>query len=101
MLDLAIKYNSFEIRACDEHLGCCDKSKNSTLEVVKWNKNSDGKDYCFTIAFFKRCSEGYELKFVGDRPFRHIPINELISLWNILKFCQSILNDYFESEIAE
>lgn len=38
---------------------------NENLHICLWSE--DGS-YKWTIAYFTRTSEGYELKFVGDRP---------------------------------
>lgn len=95
-LDFSIKYKEYQLRACPKHLARFSPDEpNETIDFVKWDK-SDDKPFCFSLAYFKRDSEGYALKFVGDRPFRHIDKEDLPMIWSLLKHAQQILDDFFK-----
>ena len=64
-------------------------------ELVKWNQYR-GKATCFTFAYFKKDSEGWELKFVGNRPFEYIDTEDLFTIWEALKMTDTTLNNYFK-----
>ena len=77
-LEFSFKYKDYELRACPKRLArFSPEEPNETIDFVKWNKSED-KPYCFSLAFFERYSEGYRLKFVGDRPFEYIDKKDLI-----------------------
>ena len=37
------------------------------VELVHWEQGDDGRRYCYTIAYWSKGSEGWDLRFVGDR----------------------------------
>ena len=57
IIEFKFKVKDLEVRDC----GKC-------AEIVKWCSD-DGKEYCYTIAFWNKNKESYDLKFVGNRPF--------------------------------
>ena len=59
--------NDLELRSCGEHLSL--DCEHNTSEIVMFGKINELEDYCFTIAYWLKDSEGYYLKFVGDRTF--------------------------------
>lgn len=96
--DFCFKYKDYEIRSCPKQLAKLHPDdKNETIELVKWQDSSVGKS-CFTVAYFVRGSEGYELTFVNDRPFRHIEPEDLKIVWEFLRVSQKILNEFFAEE---
>lgn len=56
-----VKFKGFEIRPYQG-----DKHK---LEVIKWTKNSNGKDYCFVVAFIDWDDDelSWDFRSVGTR----------------------------------
>ena len=65
-------------------------------EIVKWDKmESDGeeKEYCFTLAVWDKNSEGWELRFVGSRPFE---LYGMEIFWELTTFGQKYLNALFD-----
>lgn len=61
------------------------------VELVKWN-DDNGRQYCFTLAYFKTDNEGnVQLVFVGDRPFRHIEDIDINNVWKELWLTQMML----------
>ena len=66
------------------------RSHNTALtEIVRWFVGFTGNEYCCTIAYWNKTSDGYDLKFVGDRPFEVNP--ELFM--RLAKYGQEILNE--------
>ena len=95
-LEFSFKYKDYELRACPKRLARFSPDEpNETIDLVKWDKSGD-KPYTFSLAYFERYSEGYRLKFVGDRPFEHIDKEDLPILWGVLKQAQEILDYFFE-----
>lgn len=103
-LDFSFKYKDYEIRACPKHLvRFRPDEKNVTIDVRKIQRaeREGEKDNCFSLAYFIRKSEGYELRFVGARPFKYIAPEDLKILWSALKHAQEILDEFFEMEEEE
>lgn len=95
-LDFYWKYKSYELRACPKHLArLTPEEPNETIDLVFWEEDSKGKDYCFSLAYFIKDSEGYRLNFVGDRPFRYIDEGDIPLVWNALNAAQKILDAFF------
>lgn len=89
------KYKNYELRSRPQTLARINpEDKNVTIDFVKW-VNDDEKPYCFSMAYFEKDREGYELKFVGDRPFEHIEEEDLAVCWSALKMASDLLNNWF------
>lgn len=56
-----------EIRSCGKHL--ISDGKHDRAEIVKWANDMNKKEYCWTVAYWNKGKEGYDLQFVGSRPF--------------------------------
>lgn len=99
-LEFSFRYKDYEIRACPKHLArLSPDERDETIDFVKWSKDSEsGLNHYFSLAYFKRDSEGYYLKFVGPRPFEHIDPEDLGVIWPVLKSAQEILNMFFDLE---
>lgn len=96
-LNFSWKYKDYELRACPK---CLVKTriydKNETIDFIKWATNSDDKKYCFSLAYWRREDEGYELKFVGNRPFDEIETEDIEKVWGALRMAQNVLNEWFK-----
>lgn len=91
------KYKCFELRACAENLTLeSDGAANTTIELVKWERDIDNNEWCFTLAYFVRGKEGYSLRFVGARPFLYLSDAEASELWKELRIAQSVLDTFFD-----
>ena len=87
---------NIELRACSAGLHKpCQGKRNETIDVVMWQKDSKGKPYCFSIAYFVRDDEGYYLKFVGARPFLYVADERVPELWEALHEAQKVLDGWF------
>jgi len=81
------KIDELELRSCNEYLTL--SGVHDGAEIVKWD--SDGKAYCYTLAYWKRGEEGYDLLFVGNRPFE---VNQK-DFWFLANQGQKLLTEYF------
>ena len=45
-------------------------------EFVKWNTDTDGREYCYVLAFADKNSEGYDIRTVAARPWNLLDDNE-------------------------
>tara|TARA_R110000787_G_scaffold252616_1_gene358090 strand:- start:321 stop:596 length:276 start_codon:yes stop_codon:yes gene_type:complete len=61
------RINDVELRSTGKHL--LNNDSHSTAEIVKWSKKQDGEDYCWVVAYWIKDREGFDLQFVGSRPF--------------------------------
>lgn len=59
-------------------------------EIVCWNDSDTlAGEYCYTLLWFMKDSEGYYVKFVGDRPFKY---HNRERLWWLMEYAQSVLD---------
>ena len=66
-MKFSLRIEGLEVRSCNKHL--LDDGEHDRAEIVKWSKDKNEKEYCFTIAYWNKGEEGYDLQFVGSRPF--------------------------------
>ena len=70
-------------------------SEGRSAEIVQWNTDSTGKEYCFTVLFYEHSSEGYEIRFVGNRPLQYE--NEEI-MFAMMKYGQAVMDAKWKVE---
>lgn len=94
--DYNFKYKDYELRACPKSLAKFndEDAPNETIELVKWRFN-DKDPYCFTIAYWKKDDEGYNLYFVGERFVKYILSEDVPILWKALTSAQSFLDSWY------
>ena len=63
-------------------------------EIVRWAKNGDGTEYCWTLLWYRQDKEGYFVEFVGRRPFD----NNSDNLWEMMEYGQEVLDAEFKLE---
>lgn len=79
------KYN-LEFRTCGEHL--LESEAHTTGEIVEYAKENTN---CWAIAYWRKTNDGYNLQFVGSRPFsENIDVDVF---WSLVKIGQQILDD--------
>lgn len=98
MTKFSIRFGDLEVRSCNSLLMA--DVPHVRAELVKWDVSKrNNKEYCFTLGYWKRDSEGYTFRFVEDRPL------EYIEDWNIfrdlVKPGQTKLDEYFEETEEE
>lgn len=57
-------------------------------EIVRWYNRAEGDSFCCTVLYWVRDSEGWDIKFVGDRPFDSELDQDL--LWALMRYGQSL-----------
>lgn len=67
MIKFNFRVEDLEVRSCGKHL--ISSGKHNRAEIVKWANDTEKKEYCWTLAYWNKGEEGYDLKFVGNRPF--------------------------------
>jgi len=88
------RIDDIEVRATGKHLIAGDGDELTTCEIVKYD--NDTGPSCYTLAYWKRESEGFDLKFVGGRPFDVDPIDFM----RIAKVGQEFLDEFFDEQEA-
>lgn len=71
----------------------------TTPELICWEEDSSHNRYCYVLAVWNKTSEGWELKYIGSRPFEIFEKKvelELDKVWQGLDGCQKILDALFE-----
>jgi hypothetical protein len=70
-------------------------------EVVAWgpSSSSGNKEYCYTLARWQKNREGYDLIFIGNRPFQSDNIDSNI-FWNLAKYGQKVTDAVFELDYS-
>jgi hypothetical protein len=61
-------------------------------EIVRWITDDTEKPYCYSILFWNKEKEGFEVGFVGDRPIRE----DLNEFWPLLVYGQKVLDAEFK-----
>ena len=64
-------------------------------EIVAWNPYPDsdrGEEYCYTLLWWKKDSEGYYIEFVGPRPLEY---HDQQRLFKMMKYGQAVLDADF------
>jgi hypothetical protein len=78
--------NNLQARSCDKRLSSDPNKEHTTIEIVAWNEEGKG---CWVIAYFEKTNEGFELRFVGSRPF-----DEYVNykdFWKLISLSNKIL----------
>ncbi len=75
--DIKLRMGNVELRAIS--------GENRDPEIVIYQQGEDGKEYCYTITFFRETKEGYDMETVGRRFVEamkeyHIPYNAFAEL---------------------
>ena len=64
-------------------------------EIVRWQENELGP-YCYTVAWWKKDSEGYSLEFIGSRPLASEIDKD--AFWELVKYGQKVCDAVFDLE---
>ena len=60
-------------------------------EIVCWVKKIDNSEFCYTLAYWDEDSEGWDLKFVGDRPFDYDNVDPKL-FWELARMGNTVAN---------
>lgn len=70
------------------------------VELVHWEENSQGKRYCYTIAYWFFGKDGCDLRFVGDRMLELSQLH-IEKVWPQLCAAQIALQAWYEDREKE
>jgi hypothetical protein len=82
------RVGDLEVRSCGNLLS------SDRAEIVQWSDDTDKKEHCWTLAEWKKGTEGFYLQFIGDRPF---DVDSKLFM-KLAKQGQQILDDAFNCE---
>ena len=68
---------------------------NCPIEICKYCDESHTTRY--TVAFWKLDDEGYELRFVGNRPMKDIEPEKMATIWEQICAAQFMLDEYWKT----
>lgn len=89
-MDFKITQDNLQLRSCDRHLLAKGGNAHCTasIDVV------DNNDLRYVAAYWERSKDGYDLKFVGGRPFDAVVGRG--SFMALAKHGQQLLDEHFE-----
>ena len=87
------RQGNLEVRSCSTKL--TSTGEHTTAEIVMYAAHfSTRKEYCYTLAYWVRDSEGYSLRFIGNRPLED---DVSYTIFHYLaKYGQMQLDAYFD-----
>lgn len=92
MVEINWKKGDFEVRTTADF-----GNGEPYTELIKWNTDSEGRRWCFTLAYFKKSNEGnVSLNFVADRPFKELAEIDINEIWKELFLTQLMLEEHGE-----
>lgn len=77
-----------EVRSCGERLLL--EGEHTTAEIIKWS--NDKFESCYVLAYWVKSSEGFDLHFLGSRPFDGI---DFFTFMKLAQLGQDELDKYF------
>ena len=95
-LEFGWRDGDLELKAVPQRLvRFSDDEENVTIDFVKYYRDDDGRELCFSIGYFKYNAreDCWSLYFVGDR-FKEIPPEQAAELWKQLGFAYDILDEW-------
>ena len=96
------KFNDLEFRKTN-FIG----KEDHYYEIVRWEQAEDildCKPYCYTLLHWLRNSEGWDIKFIGNRPFEYAIRNaadedmSTMKFWAFIEYCQHYVDNEFGFE---
>lgn len=90
MEKLSFRIGNVELHTCDYML--CQSGDHVRAEIVVWQECDEGIT-CATVASWVKTKEGFELSFVGDRPFIYC---DPVVFFKLAKVGQDHLDNYFD-----
>ena len=78
MINFSFREWNLELRSCGKQL--LQEWEHNTAEILQWFTRDKWGEYCIVIAYWIETSEGFDLKFVGWRPFSEHVDNDVFFL---------------------
>lgn len=96
-MNFSVKIKDLEIRSCRKDLSL--DLPHNTAEIIQWDLaaiNHDSEDnpkkYCYTLAYWIKDINSYDLRFLGSRPFDNL-VNRH-HFWTLAKIGQRLLDTW-------
>ena len=70
------------------------------VELVHWETDGHGRKHCYTIAYWYKGDEGWDLRFVGDRMLELSKLH-IECIWPQLCAAQIMLQAWYEDQEEE
>ena len=96
--DVSLNY-SWKYRDIEIVIHTNDKGEITTPEILCWQEDDSKNRSCYVIGMWEKDSEGWDLRFIGSRPFNVFEDDwglDIETLWKGIQACQKILNAHFE-----
>lgn len=90
MKNFNFRIGDLELRSSNS--GLTSVGEHTIAEIVQWSSNHNEKEFCWTVASWRQTKEGFDLHFVGERPFKTEPV----TFWKLAKQGQQLLTEYFD-----
>ena len=95
-LDFNWKYKDYELRACPQRLvKFNEEDVNETIDLIKWEGTGNNRS-CFSLAYWRKVRDGYDLYLVGTRFFDYIDKEDLSMVMEQLHKAQKILDAFYQ-----
>ena len=65
-------------------------------EIIRWQDSKDFGKTCYTLAWWIKDKEGYNIQFLGDRPLSYEVDQDYF--WELVKYGQKICEAKFQVE---
>ena len=88
MMKFSYRIDDMEVRSCNESL--LSEEPHTRAEIVKWGSNNS----CYTLAHWNKDSDGFYLKFVGNRPLDE----DFVVFMELVKIGQQFLDKYLQQK---
>jgi hypothetical protein len=92
---MSMRIKDIEVRTCGD--GLLMNGPHKQAEIIRWFKRDGSSDYCIVVAYWTKTKEGWDLKFVGNRPFE-VEHGEFM---RAAEFGQKFLEDQSEEEYSQ
>ena len=67
VMEFNFRIKDLEVKSCRKLL--TSDGEHNLAEIIKWDTDTDKKEYCLVLAYWNKGNEGYNLQFVNGRPF--------------------------------
>lgn len=95
MITINVRIDRLELRSCNARLGI--EGKHETCEIILWHQplNLAGvPETCHAVAYWVRHKDGFDLRFVGLRPFE----TDRLTFWHLAELGQRFVEKFLAVE---
>lgn len=89
-MKFSIRVKDLEVRSCNDNL--LSGGEHTKAVIVKWSRKASDEEYCYAVAKYDRGSEGFDLTFIGSRPF---DCTDRLTFFNLAEQGQRLLDEFY------